>query len=166
MSTILVGVDGSRQSMRALEWAAKEARLRGSELQVVFAYEFSAAASPAYGYSGDAAILDKGWRQHQHEQAQARLDAESEHARLHATSTLAGLIDELGELRKDLTITADAVHDGSPPGHVLIERSRDAELLVVGSRGLGGFRGLLLGSVSQQCAARAHCPVLIVGPHA
>jgi nucleotide-binding universal stress UspA family protein len=55
-------------------------------------------------------------------------------------------------------------HEGSP-AKILVEASRDADLLVVGSRGLGGFKGLLLGSVSQQCSQHAKCPILIVGPH-
>ena len=55
-------------------------------------------------------------------------------------------------------------HEGSP-AEILIEASRDADLLVVGSRGLGGFKGLLLGSVSQQCSQHARCPIVIVGPH-
>ena len=56
------------------------------------------------------------------------------------------------------------VREGAPAA-TLLEEAQDAELLVVGSRGLGGFRGLLLGSVSQQCAHHAPCPVVIV-PHA
>ncbi|MEV2226033.1 universal stress protein [Nocardia vinacea] len=60
----------------------------------------------------------------------------------------------------DITPT---VEQGAP-ARVLIDTAANAELLVVGSRGLGGFRGLLLGSVSQQCAQGATCPVVIVPP--
>ena len=55
------------------------------------------------------------------------------------------------------------IHEGSA-AHFLIEASKGADLLVVGSRGLGGFSGLLLGSVSQQCSLHAHCPIVIVRP--
>jgi len=65
---------------------------------------------------------------------------------------------EYGNLKRHLIVT-----EGAPP-QVLVEKSERAEMLVIGSRGLGGFRGLVLGSVGQQCAHHANCPVVIV-PH-
>jgi nucleotide-binding universal stress UspA family protein len=60
-------------------------------------------------------------------------------------------------------MTKGIAHEG-PPGAALVDASYGANLLIVGSRGLGGFAGLLLGSVSQQCVLHAHCPVLVVRP--
>ena len=61
-------------------------------------------------------------------------------------------------------VVKGVIHEGAP-AKALIEASRGADLLVVGSRGLGGFSGLLLGSISQECSLHAHCPVVIVRPY-
>ena len=73
------------------------------------------------------------------------------------------VLEDAGDAAAGLDVET-VVREGAPVG-VLLEEAQDADLLVVGSRGLGGFRGLLLGSVSQQCAHHAPCPVVIV-PHA
>jgi len=69
-------------------------------------------------------------------------------------------LEDAGDAAAGLDVES-VVREGAPAG-VLLDEAQDAELLVVGSRGLGGFRGLLLGSVSQQCTHHAPCPVVIV----
>ncbi len=71
-------------------------------------------------------------------------------------------IDHVTTLAPGVTVKG-LTHEG-PPARMLIEASWGADLLVLGSRGLGGFAGLLLGSVSEQCSLHAHCPILIVRP--
>jgi nucleotide-binding universal stress UspA family protein len=140
MSMIVVGVDGSPGARTALEFALHESRLRGADLRVVAAWQLPAVAY-AGGYGpGDAELY-------------GQLEQE---ARDNASGALAR-VDANG-----VEITT-VVREGSA-SHVLLEEAADADLLVVGSRGLGGFRGLLLGSVSQQCAHHAPCPLVIV-PH-
>jgi len=85
---------------------------------------------------------------------------------LHESDPLPAAREELEEAvaalrisHPDLLVTAEFTHGHPVPE--LVEASKEADLLVVGSRGYGGFLGLLLGSVSQHCAAQAHCPVLI-----
>ena len=77
-----------------------------------------------------------------------------------AKETLAGMVRRLREEHPEVEL--EPVLRKGRPASVLIEESKAADLLVVGSRGHGGFVGLLLGSVSQECAEHAHCPVLIV----
>ena len=72
------------------------------------------------------------------------------------------LADHIATVAPGVTFKG-VTHEG-PAAKVLLEASEGADLLVVGSRGLGGFSGLLLGSVSQQCSLHAHCPVVIVRP--
>ena len=138
MKNIVVGIDGSSCSREALRFAADEARLRGTALRVVSAWQAPAsiyamgAFSPAFDETAFAAA--------------ARTAAEEE------------LRAALGEPDEQHHLV---LRHGNP-ATVLLDESRDAELLVVGSRGLGGFRGLMLGSVSQQCAAHATCPVVVV----
>lgn len=135
---IVVGVDGSPSSRQALRWAAREAALRGAELRVVTAW-----AIPWSVYSGIAVPDDLG--------------ADLEGA---AAEQAAEMIAELGPDAEGVQVTT-IVREGDA-AHVLLHASRGADLLVVGSRGLGGFRDLLLGSVGQQCAHHATCPVVIL----
>ena len=137
---IVVGVDGSVGSQRALEWAAREAVLRGAELVAVHAWHFPPAAYVPYVPSASITV---GLMEETAEKVLAETEA--------AIDMPPGLVIN------------HVVVEGMP-AHMLVEQAQGAELLVVGSRGLGGFSGLLLGSVSQQCAHHAPCPVVIV-PH-
>jgi nucleotide-binding universal stress UspA family protein len=142
VSTIVVGVDGSESARDALRFALEEARLRGASVRAVAAWHV-----PVTAY-GDAFVPPN------HEllselEPQAR--RELERALADAGEQAAGVEVE------------PVVREGAP-ARVLLEEADKADLLVVGSRGLGGFRGLLLGSVSQQCSHHAPCPVVIV-PH-
>jgi nucleotide-binding universal stress UspA family protein len=130
---VVVGVDGSSSSRRALGWAAEEARLRGVQLRAIHAAEM-----PPPGWPG----LD----------GLAGVAAENGLAVLNQA-----IADELGTT----AIVAREVARGTP-ADALLRAAEDAELLVVGSRGRGGFAGLLLGSVSHQCAHHSPCPVVVV----
>ena len=136
--SIVVGVDGSEHSKAALRWALEEARLRGAALRVVHAWWAYPALVPG------TPIVSADW------------DALREEAQEFARRFVA---DTIGE-PEDVEISAVAPHGTAAP--VLVEAAKDAELLVVGSRGHGGFAGLLLGSVSQQCAHHARCPLVVV----
>jgi nucleotide-binding universal stress UspA family protein len=138
-TTIVVGVDGSDGSVHALEFALAEARMRGGEVRAVSAWHV-----PATAYSSGFVPLgvDPG-----------------EFER-NAKSALAKSIEKAGAPESGVSVTP-ILREGQP-ADVLVGEARDADLLVVGSRGRGGFKGLLLGSVSQQCAHHAPCPVAIV----
>ena len=138
---IVVGVDGSPSSRDALRWAIAEARLRGCPLKAVTAWHV-----PWAGYEGVPLPDD--------------LPSEMERA---AREVVAEAVARLGTDAEGVDIRAVVVEGDS--ARVLIDEAREACLLVVGSRGLGGFRELLLGSVSQQCAHHAGCPVVIVRHH-
>ncbi len=139
MGEIVVGLDGSEHSLAALRWAAAEARLRSTGLRVVSAY-----ATPVMTTGYEVAAPDPDDLR---AASRGLLDA--------AVGSAAdeGLLDGLD--------VAVEVLDGHP-GERLIECSATAELLVVGSRGHGGFVGLLLGSVTTYCVNHAHCPVVVV----
>lgn len=140
---IVVGVDGSESSRRGLRFALDEARLRGSSVRVVGVWHVPVAA-----YGGAMAPPDPG------------LVSELEPQ---MSRVLERVLEDAGDDAAGLEVET-VVREGAPVG-VLLEEAQDADLLVVGSRGLGGFRGLLLGSVGQQCAHHSPCPVVIV-PHA
>jgi nucleotide-binding universal stress UspA family protein len=140
---IVVGVDGSDNARRGLEWAIDEAKLRGARLVVVSAWEIPSAvlASPV----ATAAFDVKSW------------------------SALAE--DTLDEALRGVDLSSvsggwDRCVTEGPAAHVLLEAATGADLIVLGSRGRGGFLGLLLGSVSQHVAQHAPCPVVIVPPGA
>jgi nucleotide-binding universal stress UspA family protein len=135
---IVVGVDGSKASSAALWWAAEEARLRGARLKVVHAWHMPTFVYGAYMIPPEEL---EGFRS----EAEALLDRQ--------------LAQVLGE-HTELSVLRE-LKEG-PAAKAIIEASKDAELVVVGSRGRGGFSGLLLGSVSGHVAQHAHCPVTIV----
>jgi nucleotide-binding universal stress UspA family protein len=141
MNVIVVGVDHSAGAKAALVFANEEARLRGATLLAVHAWQ--------YGYIGYPGL----------EGSVPAMGGDIDELRRAAEAALSASVREaLPE--PDVEITLRTIQ-GSPAG-VLVDESRDADLLVVGSRGHGGFVGLLLGSVSQQCAHHAECPVVIV----
>jgi nucleotide-binding universal stress UspA family protein len=142
VSTIVVGVDGSPSAQAALSFALAEARLRNATVRAVAVWHVPVAA-----YGGALVPPDPD------------LLSDLEPA---ARSTLERALAEAGDHAAGVEVES-VVREGAP-ARVLLDEASDADLLVVGSRGLGGFRGLLLGSVSQQCSHHAPCPVVIV-PH-
>jgi nucleotide-binding universal stress UspA family protein len=155
MGVIVVGLDGSVGSNAALRWALDEARLRGSSLRVVHVYQpprlpLTEAGVAAPGGLGVPVLAESADELVRAAEAEAMNVIEEA---LRRTG---------GDLRRELEIERAAVE--GPPAQTLIELARGAELLVVGSRGRGGFLGLLLGSVSQQCAQHPPCPVVILPP--
>jgi nucleotide-binding universal stress UspA family protein len=141
--TIVVGVDGSEQGERALDWAIDEARLRGSRLRLVSAWHVPAVA---YGGPGFAPQLDEPLDKTFEEVAQEVVDAAAQRA--HAAGVEA-----------ETSVVQGQAAD------VLVKAGANAGLLVVGSRGHGGFTGLLLGSVSAQCAHHSPCALVVVRPN-
>ncbi|MGH2780041.1 MAG: universal stress protein [Gaiellaceae bacterium] len=142
MDVIVVGVDHSEGAKAALRFAVGEAKLRQASLRVVHAWQLGYVA--ASFIPGSYPELG-GELNDLRDAAEATLEA-----------TLREIVPATGEVEIERRVVEGA------PSAVLVDESRDAELLVVGSRGLGGFSGLLLGSVSQQCAHHAVCPVVIV----
>ncbi len=132
---IVVGVDGSGPSLRALSWAARQALLTGSTLDAVMAWEWPT----SYGWA-----------------VPVPTDFDPEEDVRHALeSALASVRNDY----PDLAIDPRVVH--GHPAPILVEASKGADLLVVGSRGHGEFVGMLIGSVSEYCATNGHCPVLV-----
>jgi nucleotide-binding universal stress UspA family protein len=138
---IVVGVDGSAPSLHALRQAAELAAALDCSLDAVLTWEHSLLFDPPYA---DWAAISE-WT------------PEGE-----AGKVLSTAIHDAFQGTPPLPIHMKVVHGRA--ARVLIRESRDARMLVLGSRGHGGFAGLLLGSVSTACAAHAACPVLIVHP--
>lgn len=132
---IVVGIDGSPASGAALEWAANQAEITGARLEAVIAWEWPS------GY---------GWPLPLPEDFDPAADAGR------------ALDEALGPVRKAHPLVAlDPRVVSGHPATALVEASRGADLLVVGSRGHGAFSGMLIGSVSEHCATHAHCPVVV-----
>jgi len=132
---IVVGLDGSEHSSAALRWAAAEARLRGARLRVVHSWHVPTLA------------VEVPLPEDVYTPAAARLEVEGQ---------VAAVLGDAADVPVDIV-----VHEGSP-AQSLVDEAAGATLVVVGSRGRGGFSGLLLGSVSTQVAHHAPCPVVIV----
>jgi nucleotide-binding universal stress UspA family protein len=138
MGRIVVGVDDSPQAAAALEWALDEARLRHASVEVVHTWLF-----PIMGDLPGAAVetLVRDFEQS-------------------AAAVLNQVADSVVGPDPGVPVERRVVEGGAAA--VLVDVAEGAELLVVGSRGRGGFKGLLLGSVAQQCLHHAPCPVVVV----
>ena len=142
MPGIIVGIDGSGHSHRALIRAMKEAVAHHAPLTVLTVHQ------AVMGFGGGP--VNNPGDQVQADRAREAAQAETDKA-----------LAEVGEPRPQ-SVTVKAVHGF--PAEVLIDASRDADMIVLGSRGVGGFGLLLMGSVTSQVTHHAACPVLIVPP--
>ena len=132
---IVVGIDGSPSSLDALAWAARQADLTGSSLEIVMTWEWPSSYGWAVPVPND-------------------FDPE-EDVRKALEAAIAAVRAEYPGLSIDPRVVS------GHPAPILVEASKGADLLVVGSRGHGEFVGMLIGSVSEYCATNAHCPVLV-----
>ncbi len=146
---VVVGVDGSPGAGEALRWALAEARLRKVPLRVVHAWTFGYAGAPAGGYGSLAYIGSLAWTGPDVGQLGRAAGELLERA----------ISEAVGETA-DVEIERQVVEGGAAA--VLVGAAAEDDLLVVGSRGHGGFSDLLLGSVSQQCVHHSRCPVVVV----
>ena len=137
MSGIVVGVDGSAHSMKSLDWALDEAALRKTSVTVL---AVAPAAASIWGITG-------------------QLDPSPE-TQEKVKNTAEQIVKEAASRHGQQQVTVRTV--SGVPSDELIKASADADLLVVGARGAGGFARLTMGSVSSQVAHHSHCPVVIV----
>jgi nucleotide-binding universal stress UspA family protein len=132
---IVVGVDGSESSRAALRWAIEQAALTGAAVDAVMAWQYPTGTVDRL--SGPEADFEATTR-----------------------DALAQVLEQESGPRSDVSVRS-VVAQGHP-ADVLVRGSSDAELLVVGSRGIGGFVSAIVGSVSLQCVLHAQCPVLVL----
>ena len=137
---VIVGDDGSEGAARAVRFALEEARRRGTTLHIIRAWSIMSTSRPIDVPPGFAASL-----------------AEYEAAAMkEETTRIAALLGS----DLDVPLEVHCVH--SPAAQALIDASEKADVIVVGSRGLGGFRSLVLGSVAEQCIRHCSSPVIVV----
>ena len=135
---IVVGVDGSAPSKAALAWAVRQAQLTGAAVEAIIAWEYPA----TYGYAMPAA---------------PEINYNFEEI---AAEVVANTIAEVCGQGEPVKITSRVVEGNA--AQALLDASAGAELLVIGSRGHGGFVEALLGSVGQHCVHHATCPVVVI----
>jgi nucleotide-binding universal stress UspA family protein len=139
---VVAGTDGSEESLRAVDWAAREAVLRGLPLRIV----------------GVTAMLPRMVERHR--QAAGGIDTVSDVLRKERDRALAAAAERAAAAAPDLMIDADELTGA--PSYALTEAASGASLLVVGARGVGTFTAMILGSVSQYVSMHATCPVAVV----
>jgi nucleotide-binding universal stress UspA family protein len=135
---IVVGVDGSEPSIRALQWALREAALRGAVIDVVTAWTFPDRPAPL------DIVIDVPFQEELLVKARAKLNE---------------IVDEVVPASDRARVHTDVIRGGAVT--VLLEAARGADLLVVGHHGRGAIAELL-GSVSERCVRRGECPVVVV----
>lgn len=135
---IVAGVDGSPSSLEALRWAVRQAELTGGTVDAVMAWQPPSAGGFAWG---EVAVDDTDY---QGLTAKSLTDAVGQAVGPENTARVRPLVVE------------------GHPAEALLDAAQGADLLVVGSRGRGGFSSALLGSVSQHCVMHAHCPVVVI----
>ena len=134
---IVVGVDPSDASKAALAWAVKQAAVTGGSVDAVTAWQVPAVYGYVYSMTPEMSELDQNVRK-----------------------GLEEAVAEAARLAPEVKVRALVAQDN--PADALLNVAKGADLLVVGSRGHGGFTGALLGSVSQHCVHYAECPVVVV----
>lgn len=148
VATVVVGIDGSAGAAEALRWAVAEARLRKARLRIVHAWTYGYAGMPLGGFGAMGGF-----------DSYIPPEIDSNDLQRAAEELLERAIGEVGGIEA-IEVERRVVEGGT--AQVLIAAAVGADLLVVGSRGHGGFVGLMLGSVSQQCVSHAPCPVVVV----
>lgn len=133
---IVAGIDGSESSKAALRWAIRQAKLTGATVDAVMAWRYPS----TYGLAPMAG---------------SEIDLEGD-----ARQDLMEILNEVSALEPDVTVHPKVVE--GQPSEVLVRAAKDADLLVVGSRGHGALASTMIGSVSINCVQHSHCPVLIL----
>jgi nucleotide-binding universal stress UspA family protein len=159
MGRIVVGVDGSEDSKAALRWALGEAARHGDDITAVYVYGLSdehnpflaayssfASSSSARQTAGDATR----WQEER---------AEATHRQ--AEGVLASVVNEVRDEGSQVAVDP-IVTPGGRPARTLLDQAKDCDLLVLGARGRGGFRGPRLGSIAEKCVRHADCSVMVI----